>query len=545
MTLATSHHSAEAELAFLGGILGWPDSDGPDAMELLQPRDFFGDDHRKIFTALASLKLQGRPVNDAVLLLDSLHSEEKSDLGPLISSLLSPLYRGGNLDEYARIIKAKAAVRFQSAVCESMAEKLASANGNAAEIAAEISTLSESLAVPALTRVVVAEAINLPDMPESVLDGRLGEICQKRMRGFPIAFSWLPLLTAAGALVRPTSNTLRTNLYTALVGPPHSGKSQAIDQANFLMDLKPPILEDLKAGSAEGAWKDMGDRGGAAVLLSTDELSHLLEKAQISNASFSYVLNTAFYKDAANLTIARGAKVNFNCRLSLIGGIVDEQFEDSFGGATTGGLYDRFLFGQCPTGCDEYLYRPQEGRAAFEDQLDECPVNREVWEARDEMAKREKLNPRLLELALRSAAICAAFDGRHELRARDLGPAWELARYQNRVRLLLRPNPGKNFEAQIAARIVNYLNRHASDGGWLVLREVLRATRASDYGPSVAERAMQAMTFSGSIEQSSQAVGKGQKRRLVRLPVETPKSAAAPAQIPVSAREIADDEIPF
>jgi hypothetical protein len=50
--------------------------------------------------------------------------------------------------------------------------------------------------------------------------------------------------------------------------------------------------------------------------------------------------------DADQLTIARGKAVNFNARLSLVGGIVDEKFDDAFGSATTSGLYDRFLFGQ-------------------------------------------------------------------------------------------------------------------------------------------------------------------------------------------------------
>lgn len=371
-----------------------------------------------------------------------------------------------------------------------------------------------------LAPLIVTEAINLPDMPEAVLDGHLGEICKKRLGDFPIALSWLPLLTAAGVLVQPTNNVVRTNLYAAIVGPQHCGKSQAIERANLLMDLKPPIIEEVKPGSAEGLLKQLGDRQGSAVLLYPDELSHLLEKAQITNASFAYILNSQFYKDEAHLTIAHGAKVDFNCRLSLIGGIVDEKFDDSFGSATTGGLYDRFLFGQCPTGVGEYLYRPWEGPAAFDGQLADCRVNPDVWDARDEVAKKEKLNPRLLELSLRVAAICAAFDGRDELRAADLGPAWELARYQSRVRMLLKPNAGKNFEAQIAVKITNYLNRHAPEGTWLVLRQVLHSTRANDYGPSVANRALDAMTFAGSIEQTTQETGRGPKRRLVRLAIE-------------------------
>jgi hypothetical protein len=130
-----------------------------------------------------------------------------------------------------------------------------------------------------------------------------------------------------------------------------------------------------------------------------------------------------------------------------------------------------------------------------------------------------------------------------------------MARYQARVRLLLKPNAGKNFEAQVAAKILNYLNRHAPEGGWMVQRQVLNATNANDYGPSVVNRAIDAMAFSGSIQQSTQPAGRGQSRRILRLTVETLKPAASQtpnrsnavprAQIPAASREIADDQIPF
>jgi hypothetical protein len=381
------------------------------------------------------------------------------------------------------------------------------------------STSKSAITASEPIEVATESEINLPDMPDTVFDGKLGEICQRRLGDFPNSFGWLALPAAAGVLVRPTNRTIRTNLYVALVGKPGSGKSQVIDRSIRLMDLRPPFLEEIKAGSIEGLLKQRGDKKDP-FLLFPDELSHLFEKAAIPNASFPYILNSAFYKDEVRLTIAHGAEVNFSSPLSIIGGIVGEKFEDSFGSATTAGTYDRFFFGQAPTGRDEYEYRPWEGPAAFDAQVDEVPVNRDVWDARDEIAKRENLSRRLLEIALRVAMICASFDGRKELRAQDLGPAWELARYQSRVRLLLRPNPGKNFEAQVAAKIVNYLNRYAPDGKWLVLRKVLHGTNANDYGPSVAKRALDAMSFSGSIEQMEQEMPKGPRRRLVRLAVE-------------------------
>jgi hypothetical protein len=367
----------------------------------------------------------------------------------------------------------------------------------------------ESVLLPEKTYDVVSPAgVLLPDMPTTVLVGRLGELCHTKLKDFPVAFSWLAALAAASALVRAESSALRANLYVALVGPVHCGKSAAIERANYLLDVKPPFLEQLKAGSAEGLLAKIGDQQGQGILLFPDELSHLLEKTQITNASFAYILNSLFYVDANQLTIARGKAVNFNARLSLVGGIVDEKFDDAFGSATTSGLYDRFLFGQCPTGF-EYLWRPIEGPPAFTDLFDEPTVCRDVWEARDGIAKAEGINPRLLEISLRAAFICAAVDGRSELNGADLNPSWELARYQTRVRVLLQPNRGQNFEAKIALKVLSYLGRHAPDGRYMKLRQVLRDTRAYDYGPSVVERAVKAMRFGGALEEAFARLGRG------------------------------------
>jgi hypothetical protein len=356
----------------------------------------------------------------------------------------------------------------------------------------------------------LAEAdLGVRDMPDAVLDGRLGEICGTCMKDFPLALAWPSLLAAAAALVRPEMDGhIRSNLFVALVGPPGCGKTKAIERANALLDVKPPLLESMKAGSVEGLLARLGDRGGQSVLFFPDELSHLLEKAQIPNACFPYVLNTLFYRDNETLTVAHGKKVQFNCRFSLVGGLVDEKFEDGFGSASTGGLYDRFLFGQCPTSF-EYLYRPFEGPPAFTDQTNRCKVNRDVWDGRDELLAREKLNRRVVEIALRVAGICASFDGR-ELRACDLGPAWEFARYQTRIRYLLQPNAGRNFEGMLAHKMLAYLARF--DGKFVSRRQMLRAIHAYDLGPSIADRALDVLVANGDV-----ATIKVGKMELVRL----------------------------
>jgi hypothetical protein len=116
-------------------------------------------------------------------------------------------------------------------------------------------------------------------------------------------------------------------------------------------------------GSAEGLVASC-NAGGGARLYSPDELGHLLEKAQIERASFTYVLNRAFYDSTFSMTIAKQKMLQFDARLSIVGGLTVEKFEDLFSAATTAGFYDRFVFGHGP-GKYLYNYNPFETRAEF------------------------------------------------------------------------------------------------------------------------------------------------------------------------------------
>src|SRR5208337_944176 len=97
-----------------------------------------------------------------------------------------------------------------------------------------------------------AQIVQITDMSDTVLDGKLGEFYTKHMRErFPVSYAWPALVTVASALVPRRDEKQRLNLYTALVGPVHSGKTQAIDAAQQLLGVEPPVLMDVMAGSAE------------------------------------------------------------------------------------------------------------------------------------------------------------------------------------------------------------------------------------------------------------------------------------------------------
>jgi hypothetical protein len=85
------------------------------------------------------------------------------------------------------------------------------------------------------------------------------------------------------------------------------------------------------------------------------------------------------------------------------------------------------------------------------------------------------------------------------LRGEDLGPAYELAKYEAKIRDFLRPNDGINQEAQCANAIMNYLRAHAN-GDWLKQAEVKRGINYSRYGPGVFLRCIQALRLNDDIE---------------------------------------------
>ena len=374
------------------------------------------------------------------------------------------------------------------------------------EVKSELATANHIVEVPAK-----APETSLRDMPDTVLDGQLGEICSARMSTFPKAYAWHALLAVASVLVPRVQGT-RANLYSCLVGPVHSGKSQAIQFAQNLFGVESPVVMDMMSGSAEGLTREVGDAAGDPRLFSPDELGHLLEKSKIENSSYSFILNRAYYHTGFKVRMRHGQVANFNCELSIVGGLVEERFQDLFGAATTGGLYDRFIFGLCP-GNFVFDYFPFDGVRATPN-LD-CPVpvtiDSGIWELKSQwLADNPELNMRIVEHAIRAAVICASFDGRRTLRASNLGPAREFIKYQTKIRKLLQPNPGKNFEAIVAHKMLDYLGR--LEGRFVSRRQMFRAIHAYDYGPSTADRALTMLDANGDVV--IQRIG---KQNLVRL----------------------------
>ncbi len=346
-----------------------------------------------------------------------------------------------------------------------------------------------------------------PDMSEEVLDGKLGEIFQRRMKGAALAYAWGPLVTIAGVSENlKRGQSIRGNLFWCSVGDVGTGKSAIFEQALHVLGVSPHASFLLKAkyGSAEGLVNDLKE--SCVRLLAPDELAHLLRKCAIEHSGFPTFLTTAFYQDQQRGGTKKD-RWEIDCRLSIAGGVVEDDFGDAFGAASVSGLYDRFLFGLCPQPY-EYDYYPLEGKpesiSAFQPDVDP-----DVWEVRKEWAK-SGIRGRIAENCLRVAYICAAVDGRPTLRGCDLGPAFALAKYQLKVRDVLQPNPGQNPDAQCAISVKTWLRQHAPHGEWIRNRTLGKGIHSERLGPGVFHRCLQNLQMCDDVELDL-------KRKIVRL----------------------------
>jgi hypothetical protein len=354
-------------------------------------------------------------------------------------------------------------------------------------------------------------------MPTSVLDGFLGKLCRERMpKDLPIAYAW-PSIVAAASLLVPNMHGVRTNLYVALVGNQGTGKTESRKHAFGILGIKPALTIDAMVGSAEGLFKEGVDVGGAPKMFTPDELSHTLAKSAIDRASFPYVLNRAYDENSFQLIIAKQKHLPFNCRLSLIGGIVEDKFEESFNHSTTGGLHDRFIFGHCPTNA-KYNYRPFKGKPTEFGDRSKVTIANDVWQIVDKWKDIDNLDNRAVQNALRVATICASFDGRETLRAKDLQPTFAFAQYQTKIKQLLAPNEGANLDAQCRVSILKRLKLARGGDGWVKRRDVMRSINANRYG-TMFYRVLNTMMYNHEIEQKEvEKEGGGTPSFFLRIP---------------------------
>lgn len=365
----------------------------------------------------------------------------------------------------------------------------------------------------------------LSDIPiTAIASTRLGDIYSSifEPNGWPLNYALPALVTAASVLVPrfvvPEGQILigddnLTNLYTALIGKVHAGKSQCIEWAARALGIYHEDCAehyiDLSAGSAEQLIDALDKRKNVfknSVLIDQDEWAQLFAKADIPNATFPAFLTKSFYRRRQIFTRPRGKEVVLNLAMSFCGGIVEDDFDSVFNALTLGGCYDRFLFGRMPQDW-AWSYRPfpRENASHAMDELlawEPIPVflDGSVFEVGQAWAKQNPELGRVIEICIRIATIFASMDGRSRVTGKDLEVLSGLAAYQLDLRRQFQPNAGQNADAQFANAALRWINRHA--GEWTSIALLKKGVHSYEQklGPNVAERALLSMARGGQID---------------------------------------------
>ncbi len=370
---------------------------------------------------------------------------------------------------------------------------------------------------------VKSESFVLPH--PAMTSTRLGDIYADLFEpnDWPMEMALPSLVTAASVVVprmpRPEDGSMlltddpMTTLFTAQIAPVHGGKTQVNQWGAKALGIYHPrrgsYYYAVKTGSAEQLFKNLSKHAntfGPSVLIDPDEWAHLLSKAGIKDASFPKILTSMFYARENTITVGGqggGKEISLDKAVSIIGGIVQDDFGTVFGAESLGGLYDRFLFGLAPDGF-KWDYRDFPREVVPFEKLRWTPVpvaiHGSVWEVVKTWNKDHKDWGRIVEVCTRIATIFASVDGRKFITGTDLEALEPLARYQMDIRSIYKPNAGLNPDAQFANAAEDWINKNAPQ--WRTLRDLKKGVNVYEatLGPNVAERSLYALARAGRIE---------------------------------------------
>jgi replicative DNA helicase len=108
----TLPHNLEAERSVLGAVLIHNDAFN-QAAEVLNPRDFYRDAHRRIFEKMVQLSERGNAIDFVTLKEELSRSGELDEVGgpAYVASLVDGLPHATNVEYYARIVREKSTLR--------------------------------------------------------------------------------------------------------------------------------------------------------------------------------------------------------------------------------------------------------------------------------------------------------------------------------------------------------------------------------------------------------------------------------------------------
>jgi hypothetical protein len=109
--------------------------------------------------------------------------------------------------------------------------------------------------------------------------------------------------------------------------------------------------------------------------------------------------------------------------------------------------------------------------------------------------------------------ICASFDRRATLTADMLGPAFALAEYQIKTRVILQPSNALTLDGRITESILRYMRR-LPPGTGVKQRDLFNGAHLYRIGAPAAVRVLNVLVANGTLAESE---GKRRDTRLIYL----------------------------
>lgn len=315
-----------------------------------------------------------------------------------------------------------------------------------------------------------------------------------------------------------------TSFYTAFIGPVNTGKTQIHEWSakglGIFHPVRGPHYVQMKFGSAEQMWRFLHkySRMNAptdpraftgAVVINPDEWKHIMSKASIPDSSLSSTLTTAFNNRVHNVTLGGaggGRDLAIPFAFSIIGGVVENEFDSVYDNNSIGGLYDRSMFGLVPKGFSwpyrEFPYHHPFFKGKSQLELNPVPVSFDgsVWEVIKAWKEKDPSLTRIVEIATRVATVFASVDGRGVVTGDDLEKLWSFVEYQKDIRSQFKPNEGENPDAIYANIALAWIKNYGKN--WRTVRDLQTGTNyhRKKFGPNVCFRALQGLLKDGEIE---------------------------------------------
>lgn len=297
-------HNLEAERALLGSIL-LDNSALKIALPLLTSEEWYSTAHRVTWQMMLRMTENHRPI-DLVTLSEELAQEgllEKAG-GPVYLSALTdavPIGTTAGVDEYVRIVKAKAEARALINLSQNVTARVIAGEENAEEILAD---LRSSIRLVEPPKAAPIKRTAYPFIPEEAWHGvaKFYRMAMQKTSEASDNFHLAGFLTAVGAMLGKTvalgadsASYIYPNLYMLLVGDSGTCKDQASKRSlGLLQSADPDSFVVNHVASAETLVDEMCEakkkleeketKGPLRTLLYLSELRDLIEKSKQKGA---------------------------------------------------------------------------------------------------------------------------------------------------------------------------------------------------------------------------------------------------------------------